>query len=191
MPGKFILLFLLFACENASEKETTDTQEVQDSGTDTGASGQDSGADSADTAEGTDPMNSAEIVAADLGLSGLNLHLDPSEIEAQQAYGGLSFIDAFEKALLSILNDGTDEESPLTIAGDQGLLISLLNQDSSDLWLIPDRERQPDDDWYPPEYGESLSENWLFQLLIPSLSDHLFWTIVPRDGGNPWNYGFN
>ncbi len=45
---------------------------------------------------------------------------------------------------------------------------------------------------YPPEQGESFKDNWIFVLHIPSLSDHLYWVIVDRNGRSaPYLYGFN
>jgi hypothetical protein len=43
-----------------------------------------------------------------------------------------------------------------------------------------------------PEDGETLAENWIFQLSLPTLSDHLYWAIVNRKGERPpYHYGFN
>lgn len=45
---------------------------------------------------------------------------------------------------------------------------------------------------YPPEQGESAQDNWIFVLRIPTLSDHIYWVIVDRQGVNaPYLYGFN
>ena len=207
MSQRLIFITLLFGCAGVTEKDSGSHQTEQPEDIDTGSepdsdtntevdTGEDTAEDTADnpeedTGNEENPPLSAESIAENLGLDGLNLHLDASEVAAQQAYGAHVFIDAFEDALLSILNDGTDEESPLALAETQASLISFLNDGSAGIWLIPDRERQSDDPWFPPEYGESLSDNWLFQLLTPSLSDHLFWVIVPRNGDEAHNYGFN
>jgi hypothetical protein len=45
---------------------------------------------------------------------------------------------------------------------------------------------------YPPEQGENAQDNWVFVLHIPSLSDHIYWAIVDRQGKvAPYLYGFN
>ncbi len=45
-----------------------------------------------------------------------------------------------------------------------------------------------------PVDGEPVEENWLFFLLLPDLSDHGFFIVLPRwpdDGQLPYNYGVN
>lgn len=43
-----------------------------------------------------------------------------------------------------------------------------------------------------PEHGESVANNWIIRLKIPTLSDHIFWAVVERNGKVlPYNYGFN
>ncbi len=69
------------------------------------------------------------------------------------------------------------------------------------LYLIPEEVFTvgPDDleNIYPPEDGETLESYWLFQLQLPTLSDHIFWVIIPRwpdyeeEGMQPYVYGFN
>lgn len=49
---------------------------------------------------------------------------------------------------------------------------------------------------FMPENGESLEENWIFSLIIPSLSDHIFWIVLPKDENKKpqtraYVYGFN
>ena len=47
-------------------------------------------------------------------------------------------------------------------------------------------------DVLPPEYGESVEDNWVFNINISGLSDHLYWVIVDKTGKNKtYNYGFN
>lgn len=47
---------------------------------------------------------------------------------------------------------------------------------------------------FQPERGESLQENWVFSLVIPSLSDHIYWIVIPKKSQTPesgYVYGFN
>ena len=63
--------------------------------------------------------------------------------------------------------------------------ISMVQELNND-WLVPL------EDVYPPENGESVNDNWVFMLQLPTLSDHLFWAIVDRNGvKETYNYGFN
>ena len=44
----------------------------------------------------------------------------------------------------------------------------------------------------PPPGRESLSENWIFGLSLPTFSDHIFWGLVDRSGKTPaFHYEFN
>jgi hypothetical protein len=43
-----------------------------------------------------------------------------------------------------------------------------------------------------PERGEDLEKNWVFSLVMPTLSDHIYWVVVPKDAPEgAYVYGFN
>jgi hypothetical protein len=45
---------------------------------------------------------------------------------------------------------------------------------------------------HKPERGEDLEKNWVFSLVMPTLSDHIYWVIVPKDAPEgAYVYGFN
>lgn len=47
-------------------------------------------------------------------------------------------------------------------------------------------------DFVPPIDRESAEKYWVFSLYLYSLSDHVYWMIVARDGlGEPYVYGYN
>ena len=122
----------------------------------------------------------------------------------------VTFRKGLEKALISILHDMNDVESPLDIARyaveekyhlymryplsqnnlylTKRLLREFLNSNESSI-SIGD---YVDDNFYPPEYGESVEDNWAFFIYLPELSDHLYWVIVDKSGEKEtYNYGFN
>lgn len=37
----------------------------------------------------------------------------------------------------------------------------------------------------PPEYGESLVDNWVFRILLPTMLGVLIWAIVDKAGQQP------
>ncbi len=45
---------------------------------------------------------------------------------------------------------------------------------------------------FAPERGEDVKKNWVFSLVIPSLSDHIYWIVVTKDRvPRAYVYGFN
>lgn len=45
---------------------------------------------------------------------------------------------------------------------------------------------------HKPERGEDLEKNWVFSLVMPTLSDHIYWIVVPKDAPDgAYVYGFN
>lgn len=101
--------------------------------------------------------------------------LFPSAIKAEEAVA---------LALVSFLNDSSHIESPLALAGTEEALFSHLNEYSSEITFLLVGEEA--------EHGEQVNQNWVIQLKIPTLSDHIFFAVVKRDGSRcPYNYGFN
>jgi hypothetical protein len=44
---------------------------------------------------------------------------------------------------------------------------------------------------FPPEYGDSTDDNWVFRVILPNTLDVLIWTVVPEPGGRaPYAYTF-
>ncbi len=155
------------------------------------------------------------IIQDDFGFPSLrlvaNTRLLQKELDADQQ-DKLTVSQATQLAMAVILDDISTIESPLNIAAhgwasthgrklnaeltvDQKsaarLFLREQMQDSrSSLALhLGDTVKGQD---YPPEQGESIKDNWIFVLHIPSLSDHLYWVIVDRSGRKaPYLYGFN
>jgi hypothetical protein len=139
-------------------------------------------------------------------LGDIRILIDENEACAQMGAAGVDFKAAALAAMKSFLRDGSHIESPQALA----LLLTFERQNRP--WTEPppadvlraarislhshvdreptvlrllSREEQP-------EGGERVSENWIFALKIPSLSDHLHWAVVDRSGAKPvYNYGFN
>ena len=146
------------------------------------------------------------LLVDELGLSELTNAIDLSEVEAQaEAFpGSVGFMSALEQAMTSFLSDDDDLESPLGVASfvaevtwepdnpegqtfeeaTLAVLIDHLNRSSASISLVPIGQTA--------EYGESVTDNWVFFLTIDELSDHLYWAIVDRQGVSAtYNYGFN
>lgn len=146
-------------------------------------------------------------VLDDMGLSQLQVKIPSSEVLGQVSdFGGsVGFEAALRAALKSFVEDGTDLESPHEILinedmADPGtpeleaLVRNHINRPTTTLSLVHSGPFDRDDPNmpYPPENGESVTDNWAFLLRIESLSDHLHWAIVDRQGERePYNYGFN
>ena len=139
-----------------------------------------------------------ETVLGSHGAAGLERSFPPGQTVLQQNYGQnqVCFDGALDAAVRSWLEDGDDYESPLALVEeiDSGPCLQpdptervrcFMNQPGSRVELIvPGGPHQA-------EHGENLGENWLFFLDLPALSDHLYWAVVPRDGGDVGNYGFH
>lgn len=153
-------------------------------------------------------LSDAGKITAEMDLQELKLmRFDPDEIQAQAQMGGdTSFADAFQTALSILFQPADKNESPYAIVQssefEEGTLET--HQEISDklkdllnygvLFLVPhDTPPNPDAnmDYYPPENGEKVSDNWIFNLTLDELSDHLYWMVIPRNGDAPYVYGFN
>lgn len=157
------------------------------------------------------PILVRNIIEDEFDIQRLAFSYSEAEVEAQEglANNRVSFITALRLALNVLLSSGDDQESPRSIIinvyelfpgevnrADE-LIQSRLREHLIDaaLELLPNvdwRDRDQDFDFNPPENGESATENWVFSLYIPSLSDHLYWMVVDRAGEKePYIYGFN
>ncbi|RYZ60164.1 MAG: hypothetical protein EOP07_01640 [Proteobacteria bacterium] len=66
------------------------------------------------------------------------------------------------------------------------VLAEHFNKKSSQLTLVGAGKGQK------PERGEDLEKNWVFSLVMPTLSDHIYWVVVPKDAPEgAYVYGFN
>ncbi len=137
-------------------------------------------------------------ILAEFGLTSMRTRLPTAEIETQASnYGGtIEFTTALRAALNSFLDDDTDAESPRSLATDvrtgpcldddiRERVRCFLNRGTAYLELYGD-------EGFAPEERESVDANWVFILRAESLSDHIQWAIVDRNGVQPtYNYGFN
>ena len=123
------------------------------------------------------------------GVGDLDTSVGPGQTVIQQGWDNeICFEQALDAAVESLLNDGSDVESPLALVEeiDEGPCLQpdlrervrcFMNEPHSRIDLVvPGGPHQP-------EHGESLDTHWVFFLDLPALSDHLYWAVVPRDGG--------
>lgn len=153
-----------------------------------------------------DALRQCGITASERGLEEMRvMRVYPEEVKLQsELEGSVSFAQAFAAALDAILRPGTDGEVPFAVlcqteadalgAADEDTKLDRLREHCNlgTLFLVPlDTPPNKDaaEDYYPPENGESVKENWIFNLLLDELSDHLYWAVVPRDGSTARVYG--
>ena len=147
-----------------------------------------------------------KTITENFGISHITVIIDESEVALQSTRfsGDRTFEKACLDAFRSLLFDDDDSESPLALALDlcsngkrkqecaREKLNHHISSATSYFTLIPQVIHSVRDQVFPPEHGERIDENWLFYVKLPTLSDHLFWVIVPRNGLKPvYNYGFN
>ncbi|MGE0713547.1 MAG: hypothetical protein AB7N76_35735 [Planctomycetota bacterium] len=145
-------------------------------------------------------------VARELGVPRLTLEIEAGEVARQEGLGGkVGFEAALRAALKSVMEDGSNLESPLSLfrQGGKGMseeqararVREVLNQPTSRLGLVrltpPASEDDPGYHLNRPEGGETAQPTWVLYLLIQETYDHAHWAVVPRDGGAVYNYGFN
>ena len=164
--------------------------------------------DSASPAPGPQPVAPGDVqvsleqkiatVLDRAGVASLKTFMSSESIEAQAMTPGntVSFEKALGQALESFLTDDEDIESPLSLMSDMfedpsAKLLAFLNDGSTRISLVTTDAGRDDHGAYPAEHGESVENNWVFALTLPEFSDHLFWAIIPRNGEEPYNYGFN
>ncbi|MEL6593764.1 MAG: hypothetical protein AAFQ68_26925 [Bacteroidota bacterium] len=99
----------------------------------------------------------------------------------------VSLPDALRAAINSLLQDTSDKSF-----GSIGYSSEPLNEflEGGRLVLLPgDMSSEPSLSSFPaPRNGESIRENWLFGLELFDLTDDVYWIIVPRSGGQAYNY---
>jgi hypothetical protein len=143
-------------------------------------------------------ISSLAGIKAELGIPKLTVKVSPSAINKQMAMGSkVTFVDAFQLAIRSFLENDRDAESPLSLIANIELpegvenvatevVRYFLNRPTSTLTLLTAKTR------YQAERGETVDSNWIFLLRMEELSDCLHWVIIDRSGVKaPYNYGFN
>ncbi|MEA5580888.1 lamin tail domain-containing protein [Nodularia harveyana UHCC-0300] len=146
-------------------------------------------------------MSGIPGIKAELGVPKLVIEASPLGIKKQMAFPGkITFTEALKLAISNLLEDDNDIESPLgLIVNDPGaynlpqdvdkaavieVLRSQLNQPTSKLLLHTSKIG------YAPKNGETIKDNWIFQLDINDGSLH--WAIIDRSGVKaPYNYRFS
>ncbi len=147
-------------------------------------------------------------------LPGLVIEIDEAEVnnQSQLSHNVISFEQALSATLSSFLKDGNRMESPRDVvlnvheifreqfeseaAWEEALtnrLRAYMNEGGF-LRLLPLHmpTNEEDINFNLPEDGESTKDNWIFQLSLRTLSDHVFWAVTDRTGARPtYNYGFN
>ncbi|MBP9707995.1 MAG: hypothetical protein KBD78_10140 [Oligoflexales bacterium] len=124
----------------------------------------------------------------------------------------IDFLHALFFATFNILNTQNRSEHPLNIAVHaqayewQTDLPEFLNErwrlyarvylrkhlENSNTRFDLDNGKDEVGDSFLPHDGESIKANWVFRLAIPSLSDHIYWSVVdPQGQKQTYTYGFN
>lgn len=155
--------------------------------------------------------NIEHIIQNEFDLDRLRYDFFPDYVVQQEALPNnhLSFSEALRAALGTIFSSTSKRESPRYLIGNLFGLFPDQDPDAYDqitrklreflqngqLSLLPNVDWDGEEDAFdfnPPEAGESAELNWIFTLYLPTLSDHLYWIIVPRDGrSKAYIYGFN
>lgn len=113
-------------------------------------------------------------------------------------------LPALEKVLPILLAPSEEPESPLNNAlslaqGSESerkaeageILLRHLNRSETSLVLLDGKDNGRG---FQPERGESTADNWVFSLVLPSLSDHIYWVVIPKKPQTAslgYVYGFN
>lgn len=154
-----------------------------------------------------------QVVVQEFDFPNLSVIADAAEVAAQMALPNntISFEQALRNALNSFLKDGEHIESPRSLvenvhelfrdrfeneaAWDAALTAKVREYLSENSQLAHHPLRALTDDealFNRPENGETTAQNWIFQLSLRNLSDHVYWAISDRTGVKPtYNYGFN
>jgi len=132
------------------------------------------------------------------GLSMMRIRIAEWEVLGQQERfpGVVDFDAALRAALESFLLDGDDVESPRSLAQDFPTEPCLMEDITERVRCHLNRPTSYFElygqEGFPPENGESIDRYWVFILRAESLSDHIQWALVDRQGEGPtFNYGFN
>jgi len=90
---------------------------------------------------------------------------------------------------LSQVDKGAKLDPRVQLERAREVLKNHFNRPTTQLVLLKSGE---EDRGFQPERGEDIKENWVFSLLIPTLSDHIYWIVVSKDQSpKAYVYGFN
>lgn len=161
-----------------------------------------------------DPQVDAVLVA--LGLPDLTVIADAAGIAALEARaaGALTFAEALRQALMAFLSDGrgspdqghdsaldvirSDPDSyglkadPSPAAMTAVLHAILATDPNARIVLLTEAAVAEPEYRFLPEYGESITEHWVFRIIAPAGWPFLQWAIVDLRGAAPaYNYLFD
>lgn len=142
-----------------------------------------------------------EKILSDFDLERLQVMADPEEIQLQQSFEStIIFETSFREALRAFIEEDNGRESPRDVirlvedlhpaffpneeAFDEAVeeRITHYMVQGGKIMLIPFREglNWDETDFSPPKDRESVVENWIFSLVLPALSDHVYWSVIDR-----------
>lgn len=149
------------------------------------------------------------LLETEYDLTGIRWQIDPIEVTRQRRLGGkVSFMEALRAAMDSFLQEdegglrsiiairaeSLKQDAFSSPAGYEWYLDELvrITLQKSLLQLIPLDQSVLSSELPWPESDESVEENWIFHLRIPSWGDYDFWAVVDRSGErDTYNYHFN
>lgn len=161
------------------------------------------------------PDAAVHAALAAVGLPGLKIVADPGDVARLEQTPGCTvrFAEALQHALAAFLSDGRGSEgghdsaldvvrsSPESFGlgpepGDAEIsaaLRTLLADDPrAQIVLLSPVTVAQDTYRFLPEYGESITENWVFRIIAPASWPFLQWSIVDLYGERPaYSYGFD
>ncbi|MES2744558.1 MAG: hypothetical protein V4655_03985 [Bdellovibrionota bacterium] len=129
-------------------------------------------------------------------IDALNLTLDLGSQDRsipalQEAIGVLFALDDEPESPLNNALSLAEGEGEDKLTHAKQSLLAHLNRPETKLVLL---EGKDDGRGFQPERGESTETNWVFSLIIPSLSDHIYWVVLPKNpqpASKGYVYGFN
>ncbi len=170
------------------------------------------------TEELTPDVLQHHIFIEEFGLEGLQWDIPLDELSAQHSLDPVwrNLGGVFRQTINTYLYDDQTPESLFQIASSaqNGILLEHFDREeeykaairlhikdkmrSGQLSLLPRNIYDLDEDatgnLNPPPDGASIEENYVFQLILPQLSDHVYFAVIPRrvsEENPPYNYGFN
>ena len=142
-----------------------------------------------------------------VGLDQVTIVADQTEVQRQEAGAAVSFADALEAALRTLIapGDGNPEHDgapwdyvaavpeafglPGNADADAiaAIVREIVNQTQTVIYLLEPNDYDPElseRDVFPPEYGETIDENWVFYTPLDEFGS-LHWMIVDKSGKKP------
>ena len=160
--------------------------------------------------------NDVVAVLTSVGLPGLRVMADPDGIAALESHPGgkYNFAEALRLALEAFLRNGrgspdqghdsafdvvrsTPEsfglaDNPSEAEITEVLRKMLAGDPKAQIVLLTDATIKQEAYRFLPEYGESITENWVFRIIAPAAWPFLQWSIVDVRGETPaYSYEFD